>query len=67
MTAADAIIYCLGFRSDTPEDGEYHSRAVLDRVGSPHWVAWKDGVPRFCTSGPFPAFSESLAPYRPTK
>jgi len=63
MTATEAMIYCLGFVSDVPEDGEYRSQTVYDCNGEPHWFAWETDRPRMCSESPTP-FSNSLSPYR---
>lgn len=71
MNAIEAIIYCLGYVHDEPEDGEYQSQTVYDKDGESHWVAWeaskgKFAVPRFCSGSPTP-FTEELSPYRTHK
>jgi hypothetical protein len=68
MNAIEAIIYCLGFVNETPEDYEFHSQTAYDKYGHRHWISWqashgKKASPRFCSSGPTP-FAECLGPYR---
>ncbi len=70
MNVIDAMIYCLGFISETPEDGEYRSQTVYDKNGDPHWFAWdidygKDARPLLCSeSSRGSPFVASLEPYR---
>lgn len=68
MTAIEAIIYCIHYKHDVAEDGEYCSQVAYDVNGEPHWIAWKEShgknaKPRFCSASPTP-FIESLEPYR---
>ena len=63
MDATEAIIYCIGFKNDVLNDGEYHSATAFDKDGSPHWVTWCDGVPRL-QSETLKPFAEYLAPYK---
>ncbi len=63
MDATEALIYCLGFKHDVLEDGEYHSQTAYDRNGHPHWVAWVGGVPKLCSESRSP-FAEFLGPYK---
>lgn len=69
MTAIEALIYCLGFINETPEDEEYQSQFVHDRYGDKHWIAWdaKDfnrASPTFCSESPEGCFTRHLEPYR---
>lgn len=63
MTATEAIVYCLGYKCDVLEDGAYHSATAYDCDGNPHWIAWANGIPWFCSETSYP-FSEKLEPYR---
>lgn len=72
ITAVEALIYCLGFISDTPEDGEYTSQRAYDKNGNPHWVAWKvnkkdQAIPLLCSENPDGSFIKALEPYRFSK
>lgn len=68
MNAIEAMIYCLGFVNDTPEDGYIKSQTVYDRDGEAHWFAWhivdlRRATPEPCSETPTP-FARNLAPYR---
>lgn len=68
MTAIEAMIYCLGFVSDIPEDGEFQSQVAYDRYGYEHWFAWrvsqgKRAKPLLCSSSDVNPFAEMLEPY----
>ena len=68
MTAVEAIIYCLGFINETPEDGEYHSQICYDKNGQPHWISWSvklgdDASPWLCSESSEGKFTKSLEPY----
>jgi len=63
MTAVEAMIYCLGFVNDVPEDGEFLSQTAYDCNGEPHWFSWNKDNPRMCSESMTP-FSNLLAPYR---
>jgi hypothetical protein len=66
MNSIEAMVYCLGFVDQTPEDGEFLSQRVYDCNGDPHWFAFsapdKSKV-RLCSESPTP-FASSLLPYR---
>lgn len=71
MTAIEAIIYCLGYVGDIPDDGYFISQVVYDKHGDSHWISWEcvEGAmasPRFCSSSCW-EFSKSLEPYRMTR
>jgi hypothetical protein len=67
MDAIEAMIYCLGYVGDKPEDGEYASQKAFDKNGEAHWFAWrannnKAAYPRPCSGSPAP-FAKYLEPY----
>lgn len=71
MTAIEAMIYCLGFIHDGPEDGEYWSQIAYDKNGYAHWFSWsvshlRSAVPNVCSEVSIP-FAAVLEPYRVSK
>ena len=67
MTAVEAIIYCLGFINETPEDSYYHSQFCLDKNGIKHWIEFAtdddDSSPKLCTESCLESFSKCAEPY----
>lgn len=71
MDAVEAIIYCLGYVHQVPEDGYFLSQRVFDKDMFPHWIAWgakdpNDLFPSFCSETDKP-FAKSLEPYTTSK
>ncbi len=67
MNSIEAMIYCLGYISDKPEDGSYKSQTCYDKDKSPHWFEWsvtqKDfAIPIPCSESPDP-FCKIREPY----
>jgi hypothetical protein len=62
VTAIEAMIYCLGFVNDVPEDGEFRSQTAYDCNGEPHWFSWTGDIPKMCSESPTP-FANDLVPF----
>lgn len=67
MTATEAIIYCLTCTERIVSDGERQTTPVYDRLGNPHWIAWRiahgdAATPDFHSESAMP-FAERMGPY----
>ena len=69
MTAIEAMVYCLGYVNDEPEDGDYQSQKVYDRNGDAHWFGWPvnpgdRAMPTLCSGSlHWNAFARCAEPY----